>query len=50
MAAKKGIKDWYMQDFFTVILVQQKSASVLHSMRFRNEFQGEASTERDPII
>ena len=50
MAAKEGIKDWYMQDFFTVILVQQKNVSVLHSMRFRNEFQGEASTERDPII
>ena len=39
-----------MQDFFTVILVQQKSASVPHSMRFRNEFQGEAPTGRDPII
>lgn len=39
-----------MQDFFTVILAQQKSASILHSMRFRNEFQGETSTGRDPII
>ena len=34
-----------MQDFFTVILVQQKSASVLHSMRFQSEFEGEAPPE-----
>ena len=34
-----------MQDFFTVILVQQKSVSVLHSMRFQSEFQGEAPPE-----
>ena len=38
-----------MQDFFTLILVQQKSVSVLHSMRFRSEFQGEAPTGRDPL-
>lgn len=34
-----------MQDFFTVILVQQKSVSVLHSMRFQSKFQGEAPPE-----
>ena len=39
-----------MQDFFTLILVQQKSVFVLHSMRFQSEFQGEAPTGRDPII